>query len=71
MAKTQASISDNPKLLGRPEGFKVKVREIRLSAGAGFFVVIAGDIMTMPGLPKQPASDNIDIDDQGKIVGLF
>lgn len=71
MAKTQASISDNAKLLGRPEGFKVKVREIRLSAGAGFFVVIAGSIMTMPGLPKQPASDNIDIDSQGTVVGLF
>lgn len=71
MAKTQASISDNAKLLGRPEGFKVKVREIRLSAGAGFFVVIAGNIMTMPGLPKQPASDNIDIDSQGTVVGLF
>ena len=71
MAKTQASISDNPKLLGRPENFKVKVREIRLSAGAGFFVVIAGSIMTMPGLPKQPASDNIDINDQGIVVGLF
>jgi len=71
MAKTQASISDNPKLLGRPENFKVKVREIRLSAGAGFFVVIAGNIMTMPGLPKQPASDNIDINDQGTVVGLF
>jgi formate--tetrahydrofolate ligase len=71
MAKTQASISDNPRLLGRPEGFKVKVREIRLSAGAGFFVVIAGSIMTMPGLPKQPASDNIDIDGQGTVIGLF
>ena len=71
MAKTQASISDNPKLLGRPENFKIKVREIRLSAGAGFFVVIAGSIMTMPGLPKQPAADNIDINDQGVVKGLF
>jgi len=71
MAKTQSSISDNPKLLGRPENFKIKVRQIRLSAGAGFFVVIAGSIMTMPGLPKQPASDNIDINDQDVIVGLF
>ncbi len=71
MAKTQSSISDNPKLLGRPENFKIKVRQIRLSAGAGFFVVIAGSIMTMPGLPKQPASDNIDINDQDLIVGLF
>lgn len=71
MAKTQASLSDNPKLLGRPENFKVKVKEIRLSAGAGFFVVIAGSIMTMPGLPKEPASNNIDIDDQGTVLGLF
>ena len=71
MAKTQSSISDNPKLLGRPENFKIKVRQIRLSAGAGFFVVIAGSIMTMPGLPKQPASDNIDINNQDVIVGLF
>ncbi len=71
MAKTQASISDNPKVLGRPENFKIKVREIRLSAGAGFFVVIAGSIMTMPGLPKEPAADNIDINDQGVIKGLF
>jgi len=57
--------------LGRPENFKIKVRQIRLSAGAGFFVVIAGSIMTMPGLPKQPASDNIDINNQDVIVGLF
>ena len=71
IAKTQASISDNPKLLGRPENFKIKVKEIRLSAGAGFFVVIAGSIMTMPGLPKQPAADNIDINDQGVVKGLF
>lgn len=71
IAKTQASISDNPKLLGRPKNFKIKVKEIRLSAGAGFFVVIAGSVMTMPGLPKQPASDNIDINDNGVVLGLF
>lgn len=71
MAKTQASISDNSKLLGRPENFEVTVRQVRLSAGAGFFVVIAGSIMTMPGLPKKPASNEIDIDKEGKTVGLF
>lgn len=71
MAKTQASISDNSKLLGRPENFEVSVREVRLSAGAGFFVVIAGSIMTMPGLPKKPSSNEIDIDEKGKTVGLF
>ena len=71
MAKTQASISDDPSLLGRPSGFKVTVREVRLSAGAGFFVVIAGSMMTMPGLPKKPSAELIDIDKDGKTVGLF
>ena len=71
MAKTQYSLSDNPTLLGRPKGFKVKVRDIRLSNGAGFFVVIAGEIMTMPGLPKHPAVEIINIDEEGKTVGLF
>lgn len=71
MAKTQFSLSDNPSLLGRPKGFKVRVREIRLSHGAGFFVVIAGEIMTMPGLPKHPAAEIIDIDEEGKTIGLF
>ncbi|MBD3250058.1 MAG: formate--tetrahydrofolate ligase [Candidatus Pacebacteria bacterium] len=71
MAKTQASISDDPKLLGRPEGFELSVREVRLSAGAGFFVVIAGNMMTMPGLPKHPSSELIDIDEQGNTTGLF
>jgi formate--tetrahydrofolate ligase len=71
MAKTQYSLSDNPTLLGRPKDFKVKVREIRLSYGAGFFVVIAGEIMTMPGLPKHPAAEIIDVDEKGKTVGLF
>lgn len=71
MAKTQYSLSDNPALLGRPKNFKVKIREIRLSHGAGFFVVIAGEIMTMPGLPKHPAAEIIDIDEEGKTIGLF
>lgn len=71
MAKTQYSLSDNPALLGRPSGFTMTVREVRASAGAGFIVVLTGDVMTMPGLPKVPAANNIDIDDDGKIVGLF
>lgn len=71
MAKTQYSLSDDPNLLGRPEGFAVTVKEIRISAGAGFIVALLGDIMTMPGLPKRPAALNIDIDEKGNIVGLF
>ena len=71
MAKTQYSLSDDPALLGRPEGFEVTVREIRLSNGAGFIVALTGDIMTMPGLPKIPAAENIDIDEDGTITGLF
>ena len=71
VAKTQASLSDNPKLLGRPNNFKVTVQEIKLSQGAGFFVIIAGSVMRMPGLPKVPASEKIDIDKNGKTVGLF
>ena len=71
MAKTQYSLSDNPSLLGRPEGFDITVREIKLSAGAGFIVAITGDIMTMPGLPKTPAAEKIDIDEKGVITGLF
>lgn len=71
MAKTQYSLSDDPKLLGRPKGFKIEVRQIRISAGAGFLVVLTGDIMTMPGLPKVPAANNMDILSNGKIVGLF
>lgn len=71
MAKTQYSLSDNPALLGRPEDFSVTVRELRLSAGAGFIVAITGDIMTMPGLPKTPSAEKIDIDDNGAITGLF
>ena len=71
VAKTQYSLSDNPSLLGRPENFKITVKDVRLSAGAGFIVVYTGDIMTMPGLPKQPAACSIDIDNQGNITGLF
>ena len=64
-------MSDDPKLLGRPEGFDVTVKEIRISAGAGFVVALLGDVMTMPGLPKKPAALQIDIDADGNIVGLF
>ncbi|MGP1613226.1 MAG: formate--tetrahydrofolate ligase [Catonella sp.] len=71
MAKTQYSLSDNASLLGRPEGFRVGVREVYVSAGAGFVVVLTGNIMTMPGLPKTPAAFGIDVDDNGDIVGLF
>ena len=71
IAKTQYSLSDNPALLGKPEGFTLTVREVRLSAGAGFIVALTGDIMTMPGLPKVPAAENIDVDENGVISGLF
>ena len=71
VAKTQYSLSDNPALLGRPHGFDITVREVRLSAGAGFIVAVTGDIMTMPGLPKAPAAEKIDIDSDGVISGLF
>lgn len=71
MAKTQYSLSDNPNLLGRPENFDINVREVRVSAGAGFIVAITGEIMTMPGLPKMPAAEKIDIDEKGIITGLF
>ena len=71
MAKTQYSLSDDPLKLGRPENFRINVREVRLSAGAGFLVAITGSIMTMPGLPKRPAAFNIDVDTDGKITGLF
>ncbi len=71
MAKTQYSLSDDPKLLGRPEDFTVTIREMYVSAGAGFVVAIAGSIMTMPGLPKVPAAERIDIDENGMTVGLF
>ncbi len=71
MAKTQRSLSDDPTLLGRPRDFVVTVSELRISAGAGFLVPITGDIMTMPGLPKRPAAEQIDVDEQGRISGLF
>jgi len=71
MAKTQYSFSDNPLLLGAPRGFEVTIRNLKVSAGAGFIVALAGDIMTMPGLPKVPAAENIDIDSEGRISGLF
>lgn len=71
MAKTQYSLSDNPQLLGAPKGFKITVNEVRVSAGAGFIVCQTGDIMTMPGLPKVPAAENIDIDENGVVTGLF
>jgi formate--tetrahydrofolate ligase len=71
MAKTQYSFSDDQKLLGAPEGFKVTVRNVKIAAGAGFVVVLTGNIMTMPGLPKVPAAERIDVADDGRIVGLF
>lgn len=71
MAKTQYSLSDDPKKLARPEGFRISVRQIKASVGAGFIVAITGDIMTMPGLPKVPSAEGIDVDKSGKISGLF
>ena len=71
MAKTQYSFSDDPKKLGAPENFTVTVKNVKVSAGAGFVVVLTGDIMTMPGLPKNPAAESIDVDENGKITGLF
>lgn len=71
MAKTQYSLSDNPTLLGRPENFDITVKEVRVSNGAGFIVVLTGDIMTMPGLPKVPAANRMDILENGEIIGLF
>ena len=70
MAKTQNSLSDNPKLIGRPEGFELSVREIEIAAGAGFLVPITGDMLRMPGLPSIPAAELMDIDENGKISGL-
>lgn len=71
MAKTQYSLSDDPQLIGRPEGFEITVKEIKVSNGAGFIVALNGDVMTMPGLPKIPAATNMDINEDGNIVGLF
>jgi formate--tetrahydrofolate ligase len=71
MAKTQYSFSDNPGLLGAPKGFRIAVRNLKVNAGAGFIVALTGDIMTMPGLPKVPSAEKIDVDNTGKISGLF
>ena len=71
VAKTQYSFSDDQTKLGAPSGFTVTVRNIKVSAGAGFLVALTGDIMTMPGLPKVPAAEKIDVDENGKITGLF
>jgi formate--tetrahydrofolate ligase len=71
MAKTQRSLSDDPELLGRPRDFRVTVSEVRISAGAGFLVPITGEIMTMPGLPRSPNAERIDVDPEGRIVGLL
>ncbi|MER2058269.1 MAG: formate--tetrahydrofolate ligase [Niallia sp.] len=71
MAKTQYSLSDDPALIGRPEGFSIMIREFKPSIGAGFLVALTGDVMTMPGLPKKPAALNMDVDENGKAVGLF
>jgi formate--tetrahydrofolate ligase len=71
VAKTQYSFSDTPTLLGAPEDFTVTIRQVKVSAGAGFVVVLTGDIMTMPGLPKVPAAEKIDVDENGVITGLF
>ena len=71
MAKNQYSFSDDPTALGRPTGFTTTIREIRISAGAGFIVALTGSVMTMPGLPKKPAAEQIDIDGNGTVTGLF
>ena len=71
MAKNQYSLSDDPKKLGRPEGFELTVREVYVSAGAGFVVALTGDVLTMPALSKKPAAYNIDVDENGTITGLF
>ena len=71
MAKTQYSFSDDAALLGAPKDFTVTVRNLKVSAGAGFIVALTGDIMTMPGLPKVPAAEKIDVDENGRITGLF
>jgi len=71
MAKTQYSLSDDQTKLGRPEGFRISIRNVKVSAGAGFIVALTGDVMTLPGLPKVPSAEKIDVDNSGKISGLF
>ena len=71
MAKTQYSLSDDPKLFGAPTKFKITISEIRLSAGAGFIIPLTGKINTMPGLPKEPAAEKMDVTEDGKAIGLF
>ena len=71
LAKTQYSLSADPKLKGRPRNFHVPLRDVELRAGAGFVLVLTGDVMTMPGLPRIPAAEAIDVDAEGRIVGLF
>ncbi|MGL6292344.1 formate--tetrahydrofolate ligase, partial [Eubacterium aggregans] len=71
MAKTQYSLTDDQTQLGRPEGFTITVRQVTISAGAGFIVALTGEIMKMPGLPKEPAANRIDVDENGVIAGLF
>jgi formate--tetrahydrofolate ligase len=71
IAKTQYSLSDDPALLGRPEGFRITVRNVTPSAGAGFVVALTGDVLTMPGLPKRPAAAGMSVDSDGRVVGLF
>ena len=71
MAKTPLSLSDDPSRRGTPKGFRITVRGVRLNSGAGFLVVLLGDVMTMPGLPKAPSASRIDLTDDGKVVGLF
>lgn len=71
MAKTQYSFSDDPKQVGAPTDFNIEIKNLKVSAGAGFIVALTGDVMTMPGLPKVPASEKIDVDAEGNISGLF
>jgi len=71
MAKTPASLTDDPKVIGRPKDFTITIKEVRISAGAGFIVCLAGGVMTMPGLPKKPGALNMDLTAEGDYVGLF
>ena len=71
MAKTQLSLSDEPKVKGAPTGWKLKVRQVRVAAGAGFLIALTGKLLTLPGLPKHPLAEKLDIDENGRITGLF